>query len=66
MKSESTALNEAIRRARGMSELARRLGLTRQAIFNWRTVPATRVLAVEKATGVPRHRLRPDVYPKPE
>ena len=37
-----------------------------QAIQAWlkkNRVPAERVLAVEKATGVPRHQLRPDLYP---
>jgi DNA-binding transcriptional regulator YdaS (Cro superfamily) len=26
-------------------------------------VPAERVLSIEAATGVPRHELRPDLYP---
>lgn len=51
------------------SELARRLSVRPQAVFSWRTkgqVPAGRVLAVEAITGVPRHRIRPDIYPPPE
>lgn len=29
-----------------------------------RKVPALRVLSIEKATGIPRHTLRPDLYPE--
>lgn len=35
--------------------------ITRQAIAQWRRVPAERVLDVEKATGVSRVVLRPDL-----
>jgi DNA-binding transcriptional regulator YdaS (Cro superfamily) len=38
-----------------------------QAIQKFRErVPAERVLAIEAATGVPRHELRPDIYPPDE
>jgi DNA-binding transcriptional regulator YdaS (Cro superfamily) len=43
-------------------EVARKLGITPGAISQWDRVPAERVPAVEKATGIPRHRLRPDLY----
>lgn len=49
------------------SELARRLNVSLQVVCGWRDrgrVPAERVLAVEEATGVPRHRIRPDIYPR--
>jgi len=49
--------------ARGMAALAARLGITIQAISQWRRVPVSRVLEVERATGVPRSELRPDIYP---
>jgi TorA maturation chaperone TorD len=55
-------LNDAIRVAGGVSELARRIGISQPAVTNWDRVPAERVLAVEAATGVPRIRLRPDLY----
>lgn len=44
------------------SELARRLGITVQSIQQWRRIPAERVVAVERVTGVPRHELRPDLF----
>jgi TorA maturation chaperone TorD len=55
-------LDEAIRAAGGISELARRLGISQPSVSNWSRVPAERVLAVEAATGVSRAILRPDIY----
>ena len=65
---KASALDEAKRAVKGNTGLSRALGgeITSQAIAQWRQVPAERVLKVEKATGVPRHRLRPDLYPDPE
>jgi DNA-binding transcriptional regulator YdaS (Cro superfamily) len=59
-----TALQQAIERAGGRRELSRLLGISHQAIAHWRRVPAERVLVIERLTGVPRHALRPDIYPK--
>lgn len=55
-------LQEAIRAAGGVTELARRIGVTQPSISNWRRVPAERVLAVEAVTGIARTTLRPDLY----
>ena len=52
-------------RGRG-SDLARALDVTPGAIWQWaeERVPAERVLQVERVTGVSRHDLRPDIYPR--
>lgn len=55
-------LDEAIRAAGGVTELARKIGLAQPSVSNWRRVPAERVLAVEAATGVDRSVLRPDLF----
>jgi TorA maturation chaperone TorD len=55
-------LNEAILAAGGVTELARRIGIAQPSVSNWDRIPAERVLSVEAATGVPRMRLRPDLY----
>jgi TorA maturation chaperone TorD len=55
-------LSEAIRAAGGITELARRLGISQPSVSNWDRVPSERVLAVESATGVRREVLRPDLY----
>jgi len=59
-----TPLVDAIEKAGGAAELAKILGISSQAISQWTRVPVNRVLAVEALTQVPRHELRPDVYPK--
>ena len=55
-------LSAAIQAVGGVSELARRVGISQPSVSNWDKVPAERVLAVEAATGVARMRLRPDLY----
>jgi TorA maturation chaperone TorD len=55
-------LDEAIHAAGGVTELARRIGIAQPSVSNWDRVPTDRVIAVESATGVPRIRLRPDLY----
>jgi DNA-binding transcriptional regulator YdaS (Cro superfamily) len=64
---KAAGLEEAKRAVDGNTGLSRALNaeVTPQAISQWRQVPAGRVLKVESATGVPRHRLRPDLYPPP-
>jgi DNA-binding transcriptional regulator YdaS (Cro superfamily) len=56
---------QAIRDAGGGGALSRALGKkpSRHAIYQWDRVPAEHVHAVEKITGIPRHKLRPDLYP---
>ena len=55
-------LQQAIRAAGGVTELARRIGISQPSISNWSRIPAERVLAVEAATGITRAVLRPDLY----
>ena len=55
-------LDEAVRAAGGVSELARQIGISQPSVSNWSRVPAERVVAVEAATGIGRKILRPDLY----
>jgi TorA maturation chaperone TorD len=55
-------LDQAIRAAGGITELARRIGISQPSVSNWDRIPAERVLAVEAATGVARSLLRPDLF----
>ena len=57
------ALDQAKQAVGGPVELAKRLKIRPQAISQWTKVPSERVIAVEKATGVSRNDLRPDLYP---
>jgi DNA-binding transcriptional regulator YdaS (Cro superfamily) len=44
--------------------LASKIGVTRQMLHKYKSagIPANRVIQFEKATGVPRERIRPDVF----
>src|SRR5262245_51136489 len=55
-------LQEAIRAVGGVSELARRIGISQPSVSNWERIPAERLAAVENATGVSRAILRPDLF----
>lgn len=44
--------------------LARQLGISPSAVTMWKNVPAERVLEIERITGISRHDLRPDLYPR--
>src|SRR5215211_3629406 len=57
-----SGLDEAIRVVGGVSELARKLGISQPSVSGWTRVPIERVGAVEEATGVDRATLRPDLY----
>lgn len=56
-------LERAKERAGGQAALAKAIGLSAQAVSQWGRVPPLRVLDVERASGVSRHELRPDLYP---
>ena len=62
-----TAIKNAVQAAGGQTALARKLGVGQGRVWNWinrdAKVPAEFVLAIEQATGVSRHDLRPDIYP---
>lgn len=52
----------AIAAAGGLRPLARELGMSMQALSEWRRVPADRLLQVEAVTNISRRKLRPDLY----
>lgn len=64
------ALREAVGRAGSQAALARICGVKQPSVWAWlkqgKTLPAEHVLGVESATGISRHRLRPDLYPPGE
>jgi len=59
---KSPGLTLAINACGSAAELARRLSVERQAVYQWKSIPLGRVVDVEQATGIPREQLRPDLY----
>ena len=57
-------VQEAVTKVGTVSELARQLGIRHPALYKWRQVPAERVLKLEQITGISRHDIRPDIYPR--
>jgi DNA-binding transcriptional regulator YdaS (Cro superfamily) len=53
----------AVCKTRGMvAQIAIELAVNKQAVHQWKIVPLDRVVEVERITGVPRERLRPDYH----
>lgn len=67
MEVNTPGLEAAIKAAGSQVALAELLGIRQSHISNWKNrgkrIPAERVLEIERVTGVPRHQLRPDLYP---
>lgn len=64
-----TPIEQAVNIVGGQAALARVIGVSQPAVFKWvrnGRPGAVYVLAIEKATGVSRHDLRPDIYPLEE
>ena len=61
-----SAIERACDAVGGQMVLAKAVKVTPQAVHLWvrkKRVPPKRALAVEEASGVSRHELRPDYYP---
>jgi len=61
-----SALAEAVRTAGSQSAFGRLVGKRQSTVREWLMagrLPAEHVLAAEAATGIPKERLRPDIYP---
>lgn len=61
-----SGLDAAIAAVGGMDAFQAALGVARRTVFLWKQsgIPAERVPEVETITGVPRQRLRPDLWPE--
>lgn len=61
----SNSLTMAIEKAGSPTKLARICGVTPQAVNGWKLrgrIPADKCKAIEKATGIKRKELRPDLF----
>lgn len=60
---EDRGLRLAIEAAGGSKyALAKLLGVTPQSLNTWRRIPVQRLVDVERATGIPREKLYPELY----
>ena len=56
------ALLYALDKIGGTVRMAEAAGVSPQAVSQWRHIPIHHVVTISKRTGLPRHRLRPDLY----
>lgn len=73
--SELEALQKAVSAAGGQTALARKISeklgvnVKQGHVWHWlnksHKAPPDKVIVIEGITGIPRHELRPDVYPPP-
>lgn len=59
---EDHGVRLAIKAISSRRKLAKLLGITPQAIMQWKRIPADRLIEIEAVTGVPREKLRSDLY----
>jgi hypothetical protein len=45
--------------------IAEACGINREAVWLWEQVPVKHVLTIEQLLEIPRHLIRPDIYPPP-
>ncbi len=62
------ALKKAVQAIGSQGKVARICGVKQPSVWAWVnngvTLPAEHVLKIEEASGVSRHDLRPDIYPR--
>ncbi|XYD07449.1 Cro/CI family transcriptional regulator [Methylobacterium sp. NMS12] len=66
MADRDPSLQRAFKSRGDAIRVARALGISPQAVSQWRRIPPLRVLDVERVTKIPRQQLRPDLYPDVE
>jgi len=64
MAKDNRGYLELVRWGGTPSRAARALGISRQRLHNWavRGVPIDQFIEISRRTGIPRQRLRPDLY----
>ena len=58
-------IKNIIEKAGGARAVADLTGVSVQAVYQWKTVPAPHVLKMAEVLRVDPYELRPDVFPKP-
>lgn len=68
MVTERALSGELSKRGKRLVDLARALNVNKATATRWNKtrVPAERVADVEREMGIPRHMIRPDLWPAPD
>lgn len=56
-------ITEGAKRLGGVVALGNAIGVGYRSFYAWSKIPPQHVLNFERATGISRHKLRPDLYP---
>ena len=62
MKEKNPILTSVFARTGNMSILARKLGITRQAVSKWRQIPVEHIHVIAKMVRMKPEELRPDIF----
>jgi len=62
MKERNQILTTVFARNGNLSNLARKLGITRQAVSKWRQIPVEHVHVIAKMSKMTPEELRPDIF----
>lgn len=62
MKQVSIEFDEYLSEHGRITWLAKELGITKGAVWQWNKVPAERLGEVSRITGIPHAKLRPDLF----
>jgi DNA-binding transcriptional regulator YdaS (Cro superfamily) len=61
-KHRDPIIEEIVRLCGSQTNLSRHLNISRQAVCQWRVVPARYVAKISFLTGISRERIRPDIF----
>lgn len=66
MDKSADLIDRAAGNVGGQRALAKAMGVSPQAVNKWKSlrVPSERVLDFERVSGLSRHEIRPDIYPR--
>lgn len=62
MSRRNPVINIAAKKLGGIVKLSMALGLSRGAASLWSEIPVDHVHKLEELTGIPREKLRPDIF----
>jgi hypothetical protein len=65
MANDFPDIDQVFQAAGGRKAVAEALRIKVPSTYSWKQVPAERVLVLSRMSGMPPHKLRPDIFPRP-